>query len=156
MLYTLFAPAIAVMSRLRFVVKLSLVGVLFLAPIIALVYFLDDKIETDVSFAKVERAGVQQITPARQLAQAIQGYRRTSQLMLEGDSKAQNALDQIAASIDASIEDLRKLNAASKGTVRTAGILTKILSAWKEVKQSPPQTPETRETRDPKQDRVAA
>jgi methyl-accepting chemotaxis protein len=145
MLHTLFAPAIAVMSRLRFVVKLGLVGVLFLAPIIALVYFLDDKIEADVTFARAERAGVQQITPARQLAQAIQGYRRTSQLMLEGDATAQDALSRIAASIDARIEELRKLNAASKGAVRSTGILTKIVNAWKEVKQSPPHTPETRE-----------
>jgi methyl-accepting chemotaxis protein len=145
MLHTLFAPAIAVMSRLRFAVKLGLVGVLFLAPIIALVYFLDDKIETDVTFAKAEKIGIQQITPARQLAQAIQGYRRTSQLMLEGDATAQGALGRIAASIDAKIEELRKLNALSKGSVRSAGVLTNILSAWKEVKQSPPKTPETRE-----------
>jgi methyl-accepting chemotaxis protein len=126
-------------------VKLGLVGVLFLAPIIALVYFLDDKIETDVSFARAERAGVQQITPARQLAQAIQGYRRTGQLMVAGDATAQETLGRIAASIDARIEELRKLNAASKGAGRSADILMKILGAWKEVKQSPPQTPGTRE-----------
>jgi methyl-accepting chemotaxis protein len=145
MLHTLFAPAIAVISRLRFAFKLSLIGALFLAPIVALVYFLNDKIGTDVSFAKAERTGVQQITPARQLAQAIQGYRRTSQLMQEGEATAQDALGRIAASVDAKLEELKKLNAASNGSQRAKAILEQMLSGWKDVRKSPAQTAETRE-----------
>jgi methyl-accepting chemotaxis protein len=142
MLHTLFAPAIALMSRLRFVLKLGLIGALFLTPIAALVHFLDRKIEADVAFTEAERIGVRQIIPARQLSQAIQAYRRTSQLMLDGDASARSALDGMAANIDAKMKELTGLNAAFSGAERSKAVLASVVNAWKEVKQSQAQTAE--------------
>jgi methyl-accepting chemotaxis protein len=140
MLHTLFAPAIALMSRLRFVLKLGLIGALFLAPIGALIHFLHQKIDADVVFAEAERVGVREIIPARRLSQAIQAYRRTSQLTLDGDASARGALEGMAASIDAKMKELIDLNAAFSGADRSKTILANVLSGWKEVKQSQAQS----------------
>ena len=62
-----FQPAMFLMSRLRFALKLGLIGALFMVPLFAVVYFLDEKIASDAGVAKTERMGIEQIEPARQL-----------------------------------------------------------------------------------------
>jgi methyl-accepting chemotaxis protein len=135
MLHTFFAPAMAIMSRLRFGLKLGLIGVLFLLPLAATVYFLNGKLHDDVAFAEAERAGLQQIVPARQLVQLVQGYRRATQLMLDGDASAKGSLPRLAADIDARFEDLRKANVASGSRPASENAYAKALAAWKSIKE---------------------
>ena len=75
MLEIIFGPAMAIMSRLRFALKLGLVGILFLVPLSGLVYYLYERLHADIQFATIEREGVQQILPGRFLVQAIQAHR---------------------------------------------------------------------------------
>ena len=58
MFNVIFGPAMALMSRLRFALKLGLVGILFLMPLSGLVYYLYGKLHSDIHFAENEREGV--------------------------------------------------------------------------------------------------
>ena len=130
----------AIMSRLRFALKLGLIGALFLVPIAVLIYFLNDKIATDVAFSRAERAGVEQLIPARTLMQSLQGYRRNSQLLLDGDKDAQSKLGDIAASVESKIEELRRLNMDSGKSERAKAGIVQIAKSWSKLRQIPPQT----------------
>ena len=139
MLHIIFRPAMAIMSRLRFVLKLGLIGLLFLVPIGVLIYFLNDKIATDVTFSRAERAGVEQLIPARNLIQSIQRYRRTSQLVQDGDKEALPKLGDIAASVETKIEELRKLNMNSGKSERASAGIAQLAKNWSELRRFPPQ-----------------
>ncbi len=134
MLSVIFLPAMYLMSRLRFVLKLALIGALFMAPLFTVLYFLHDKITSDAEAAKTERLGIEQIQPARQFLEAVQAHRRASQQYLKGDPATQEKLAGLAAAADEKIEALRKL--ASKFTVSLAeeGDLTEIAQAWNAIK----------------------
>jgi methyl-accepting chemotaxis protein len=136
MLHTIFAPAMAIMSRLRFGLKLGLIGFLFLLPLAATVYFLSGKLQEDIAFAEAERAGLQQIVPARQLVQLVQGYRRTTQLMIDGDPLAKGKLPKLALEIEARLEDLRKANTASGSRPGSESAYMKVLDTWKTIRAS--------------------
>jgi hypothetical protein len=49
MLNLIFGPAMAIMSRLRFALKLGLIGALFMVPLAAVVYFLNGEIAANIS-----------------------------------------------------------------------------------------------------------
>ena len=136
MLHLIFRPAMAIMSRLRFALKLGLIGVLFLVPIAVLIYFLNDKIAADVTLTRAERAGVEQLIPARTLIQSLQRYRRSSQLIVDGDKEAQSRLGDIAASVESNIEELRRAESE-----RAKAGIARIAKDWSELRQIPPQTP---------------
>jgi signal transduction histidine kinase len=87
MVTLLFAPAMAIMSRLRFGLKIGLVGVLFIAPLAALLANLYGKLSAEVRVAEKDRLGVRLIVPARFLAQAFQNHRAASQRALKGDAE---------------------------------------------------------------------
>ena len=67
MLQGIFAPATYLMSRLKFALKLGLIGSLFLIPLGTIVYFLNGKISADIAIAETERQGVQEIVLGRRL-----------------------------------------------------------------------------------------
>ncbi len=140
MLHIIFRPAMAIMSRLKFALKLGLIGVLFLVPIAVLIYFLNDKIATDVAFTRAERAGVEQLVPARALIQSVQRYRRNSQLVMDGDKEALSKLGDIAADVETKIEELRKLNMDIGQTERSKADIAQLAKNWSELRQFRPHT----------------
>ncbi len=101
MLNTLLAPAMAIMSRLRFALKLGAMGVLFLVPLSGLVYYLYEKLHAEIEFAETGRAGIQQILPARYLTQVLQALRGASQIALGGDAAAKEKLAGLTNAVEA-------------------------------------------------------
>ncbi len=134
MLQSLFRPATAIMSRLRFAVKLGLIGVLFLTPLAGIAYFLNDQIKGDIRFALVERHGVRQLIPARQLLQIMQIHRRISQLMAAGDQEAGKRLPAIAAKADAAFNRLRNTSASGNAPIKMVEEFLRLSNLWEEVK----------------------
>ncbi|HWJ18820.1 MAG TPA: hypothetical protein VNR65_08850, partial [Geobacterales bacterium] len=88
----IFGPAMAIMSRLRFALKLGLVGILFLVPLSGLVYYLYGTLHSDIQLAENEREGVQQILPGRYFVQTVQAHRGASQIAISGDAAAKQKL----------------------------------------------------------------
>jgi methyl-accepting chemotaxis protein len=130
------------MSRLGFALKLGLIGVLFVVPLFAVVYFFHEKISSDAAVAKTGRLGIEQIEPGRRLLEAVQSHRRESQLALAGDAAAQVKLLSLAATADEQLEALRKLASQSSVSLAEEGDLAEIAQAWIAVKKSGVQTPQ--------------
>ena len=140
MLSTIFRPAIYLMSRLRFVFKLALIGALFMAPLFTVLYFLHDKINSDTDAAKTERLGIEQIQPARQFLEAVQAHRRTSQLFLKGAPASQEKLAGLATAADEKMEALRKLASTTSVSLAEEGDLAEITQAWNAIKKATSQS----------------
>ncbi len=136
MLYLVFAPAMQLMSRLRFALKLGLIGVLFLAPIIALGYFLNEKLGDDIAFAHAERLGVEQIIPTRFLLQAIQDHRGASQLALTGDAAAKEKLTAATSAVDAKLEALSNVDRTAGPVLGTTDLFHDIEKHWADLKEN--------------------
>ncbi len=100
----------AIMGRLRFALKMGLIGVLFLVPITALVIFLYQKLAADISSTETERLGVQQVVPSRALVQLLGEHRGASMLALRGDIEAKVKLKGAASGIDEKLKALSALN----------------------------------------------
>lgn len=130
------------MSRLRFALKLGLIGVLFMVPLLVVVYFLYEKISSDADGAKTERLGIEQIEPGRLLLQAVQSHRRESQLALKGEAAAQAKLSSLTATADEQLETLRKLAFESSISLAEEGDLAEIAQAWTILKKSEAQSPQ--------------
>ncbi len=137
MLSTLFRPAMFLMSRLGFALKLGLIGVLFVVPLFAVVYFLHEKISSDVGVAKIERLGIEQIEPARRMLEAVQSHRRERQLGFAGDQAAQGRLSGLGATADENLAALRKLASQSSVSLAEEGDLAEIAQAWAALKKTP-------------------
>lgn len=134
MLQPIFYPAIMIMNRLRFTVKLGLIGVLFLAPLAGMTYFLNKQISKDINFALVERLGVRQLIPARQLQQIMQWHRRTSQLMAAGDEEARGRLPAVTANADAALNRLGEISGSGDAPIKMVDDFLRLNNLWKELK----------------------
>jgi methyl-accepting chemotaxis protein len=130
MLHALFSPAIRIMSRLRFSLKLGLIGALFLVPLAGMTYFLNEKLGADIAFAKAERLGLQQIVPARFFIQAVQDHRGASQLALSGDPKGKEKLASVAANANAKLESLSAANKTSGVELGTTALFEGVKKQW--------------------------
>ncbi len=123
----------AIMGRLRFALKLGLIGVLFMAPLSGLVYYLYGKLHADIQFAETERVGVQEILPGRYLAQALQAHRGASQIALTGDAAAREKLAVLTATVDAKLAAVEAQTAASP--LGMAGAVADIKKQWLDLKE---------------------
>jgi methyl-accepting chemotaxis protein len=135
MLSKIFRPAMFLMSRLGFALKLGLIGALFVIPFFAVVYFLHAQISSDIDAGETERAGIEQIEPARRLLEAVQTHRRESQLAFTGDAAARAKLPALAATADNELEALRKLASRSSVSLAEEGDLGEIAQAWGALKK---------------------
>ena len=136
MLQPIFHPAMTIMSRLRFAVKLGLIGVLFLVPLAGMTYFLDEQITKDIKFALVERLGIRQLIPARQLLQIMQNHRRVSQLMAAGDQEAGRRLAAITAKADAAFNRLGDISGSGDAPIKMVEEFVRLSNLWKEIKDN--------------------
>ncbi len=133
MLHTIFRPAMHVMSRLRFALKLGLIGVLFMIPLAGLVYFLDDEITTNIATAQTERLGLLEIVPARYLLEAVQTHRGMSQIALSGDQAAKEKLGAIASKIEEQLQLLNVLDETIGAPLGTTEAVTNLKKQWADL-----------------------
>ncbi len=136
MLLTMFTPAMYLMSRLRFVIKIGVIGVLFLLPLTGIAYFFYSKITKDIEFAGNERLGVRQIVSTGHFMQTMQQHRRASQLMLSGDKSARDRLPGLTAKASENIEALGKIVRSATGPAKTADEFAAIENAWAYIKNN--------------------
>ncbi len=125
----LFAPAIALMNRLKYPAKFSLIGLLLLLPLaFALNQYLN-QINKDIDFAHKEQVGLEYNEPVLRILQNIQQHAALATIFLSGQTDYQDEIDAKQAEIDLDIQAIDKVDAR----------LGKTLGAtehWKEVKDS--------------------
>ncbi len=125
-----FAPAKTIMNRLRFALKLGLIGALFLAPLGGLVFFLYGKLAAEIRFAETERLGVQHMVPVRLLMQAILERRTASSSARSGDAAAKEMLGEFTREIDMKFNSLKTPSEALNSRVQI------IISEWQDLKSN--------------------
>jgi methyl-accepting chemotaxis protein len=69
MITRIFLPAVALMNRLRYPMKMALIGILFLVPLGIVANYFEGEINTGISFAQKERKGVAYEIPLCHLLQ---------------------------------------------------------------------------------------
>ena len=120
----LFAPAVAVMNRLRYASKFSLVAALFVAPLCLVLYYFLHEINAVISFANNEREGVAYLKP---IMETLRHEVEARQALAKGaDTKP------VETKIEA---DLKSVDELSKPTVPfdAAKDYKKVHDAWSKV-----------------------
>ena len=123
-----------IMNRLRFALKLGLVGVLFLAPLGGLVYFVYGTLAAEIRFAETERLGVQHMIPVRFLIQAILEHRTASSSARNGDAAAKEKLAELTEGVDKKFEALRTLSERADNRFHDKDALRTIINDWQDIK----------------------
>jgi methyl-accepting chemotaxis protein len=134
MFNALFAPAIIIMNRLRFALKLGVIGALFLAPLGGMVIFLYGKLAAEIQLAETERLGVQYMIPVRFLIEAVLERRTASSAARNGDAAANEKLVETTAELDKKFEALKTLGEAAGKTFHLKDALQDIISEWQDLK----------------------
>mgnify|MGYP002713064517 CR=1 FL=1 len=83
---SLFGPAIALMNRLRFRAKFTVVLVVVMIPAVALSYLVVSNIRKTNGLIAQERRGIEEIAPLRQLVEHIAQHRGMTNAYLKGDA----------------------------------------------------------------------
>jgi methyl-accepting chemotaxis protein len=136
MLHALFAPATAIMSRLRFGLKLGLVGLLFLIPLTALVVFLYGKLNEEIRVTESERLGARQIVAGRMLVRQLSDHRGASSRLLSGDQSIKAQLATEASEADNALKQLGVLDATIGVELNTRASFAKISREWADLKSN--------------------
>ena len=134
MLNALLAPAMAIMSRLRFGLKIGLIGLLFLAPLTALLAYLYGKLHTEIQYSETERLGVQQIVPGRYLLKELQDHRGTSVLALSGDPAAKERLSAIQSRLEDRLQVMSVIDETYGTTLKTREAFADLKKQWNDLK----------------------
>lgn len=124
----------AIMSRLRFALKIGLVAALFVIPAAALLYHLYEEVDVKVRYSESELLGVQYIMPARALTRSLQDHRTASQLAISGDPMAKAQLDPIADDVDRNLGLLREINSKTGARLNTSSAFINITNLWADIK----------------------
>ncbi|MBI5929535.1 MAG: response regulator [Chloroflexi bacterium] len=129
-----FAPAIALMNRLKYPAKFLLIGLLLLLPLaIALNQYLR-QINKDIDFADKEQVGLEYNEPVMQLLQNIQQHAALASMYLSGRTDFQDEIDAKEAEIDANIREVDKIEARLGKTLGTTENWTEVKDTWSRLK----------------------
>jgi methyl-accepting chemotaxis protein len=136
MFQVMFSPAVAIMSRLRFALKIGLVGALFLALIAGLSIFINGKLSSEIQAIETERLGVPLMAPALRLALAVQTHRGRSALASSGDHAAKVKLPELASSVDEKLNGLILANKQFGASIEISDTLEPIIKQWFDIKSN--------------------
>ncbi len=98
MITRMFQPAIALMNRLRYPMKMALIGILFLVPLAIVANYFEREIDSGITFAQKEREGVAYEIPlSHLLQQAIIASTAASSSTPVNTSDANSAVSEVDA-----------------------------------------------------------
>ncbi len=136
MFQAIFGPAIAIMSRLRFALKIGLVGALFLALIAGLGISINGKLSAEIQTAETERLGAPLVSPALRLALAVQTHRGRSALAASGDRAAKEKLPELASGVDEKLNGLSLANKQYGAPIGLSDALEPLMKQWLEIQSN--------------------
>ena len=123
----LLAPATFLMSRLRYPAKFTLIGLLFLTPLVLVMYFFQHEINTNIDFARNERDGVAYDLPVTQLLHDTLLHQQLAHTFSVDKSASESDLRTVEAKIS---EDIKTVDALDT----RLGVSLKTSADWKKLK----------------------
>ncbi len=136
MLNIFLAPATAVMSRLRFGLKLGLIGLLFLTPLTALVVYVYAKLNAEIQVSELERLGARQIAAARPFVEEIINHRGVAIAALNGDQAARAQLPAEDRKVDERLAVMTSLDSTIGVTLNNREQFSTISKRWLDLKSN--------------------
>lgn len=132
--YFFLSPGQRFLEKLRFGQKFLLVGVIFLVPIMALLWASYQRLSVDIAFTEKERTGLQAILPARLFLQTVQAQRGRAQLVLAGKENAGVAFAEAQKKADAAYEIFVAADAEHSLALQSAPAMNVIKAKWLEAR----------------------
>jgi methyl-accepting chemotaxis protein len=123
----LFLPVIALMNRLKYIQKFSLIGTIIVIPIGILIYFLNSEVNQGIDFASKERQGISYLIPVKNLTRDIQEHRVLANMYANGDTTAKEKMLTRETKIEEDIKEIDRVN-------QILGIPLKASDKWNELK----------------------
>lgn len=127
---TLFAPAIALMDRLRFPRKFSLLGLVVVINVGILLYSLLGALNESVDYTQREISGLKSLMPVLKLVQAAQQHRGLALAVINGAADLEEK--RLARQKEASTA-LGHAASAIPASVRATGAWKQIVANWENV-----------------------
>ncbi|MEP7215018.1 MAG: HAMP domain-containing protein [Anaerolineaceae bacterium] len=124
-------------SDLRIANKLGVLVLVLCIPIAALVFVQYQSRQADISRADSETDGINYISSVVTLMSEVQNHRALMQRVLNGDGASQAALNQSATDADAALEALRKQDAGTHNSFKTAGLVASVSEQWQTLRAAP-------------------
>ncbi|MEW6646678.1 MAG: methyl-accepting chemotaxis protein [Pseudomonadota bacterium] len=140
-----FKPGIGLLNRLRYPHKFLLIGIIFLAPLVVMGYFLIDEVNQRIRFMEQERLGIEYIAQLRKPIADIQQHRGMSAAFLNGDTSFRERMAQRQAAIDAHFATLRSVDGRLGSALKSGDKLATLERQWNTLKgevttYTPPQS----------------
>ena len=130
---TVFAPAAALMSRLKFPQRFSLITVLFLLPLVIALLMLLSRLNADIAFTRSEMQGTAYLRSTHTLLRHAINDWLLSRNALRGLGTGDEALAQNAAAIESDLASLAALDRQYGSALSTTEPLAAVQDTWRSM-----------------------
>ena len=131
-------PAVFIMNRLSYPLKFTLIGALFLLPLLVLGYFFQREINTNIAFGTDERKGITYSRPLLQVADVALRHQQAVNLWRLGVSASQDEITKAQSEMDKAIQEVDGANARYGADLKATPDWGKLKTAWQDVKSKAP------------------
>jgi signal transduction histidine kinase/CheY-like chemotaxis protein len=131
---SLFAPAIALMNRLKYPQKFLLVGLMLVLPLIVVMRAYLLKVNDDINFSAKEQLGLQFDPPLVAFLQLLQQHEALSVAVLNGEDSFKDQLVSNETAVDKAILAVDDADKRVGATLKASDPWAKIKQRWPDVK----------------------
>ena len=132
---SVFGPAIALMNRLKFTIKMLLTVVTFTIPLAVAIALLVNENNKWMHFSEKERQGIEYISPLAKLLQAVPQHRGMAAALLNGDAAFKDKLAALEARIGEAIQAIDAVDRSYGGDFGTHAKWESIKGKWQTLQQ---------------------
>jgi serine phosphatase RsbU (regulator of sigma subunit) len=133
-----FAPAIALMNRLTYPQKFLLISILFILPLILVMYLLLTELSMQREFSQKELYGTTYLRPLRQVLEAIPQSRLAVSRLAVGEI-TQQELVQHQARVAQSLAEVARVDQRLSRELHTGAHLHALRASWQQLPAMPDQ-----------------
>src|SRR5262245_10912558 len=128
-----FAPAIALMNRLKYPQKFLLISLLFILPLVLVMYLLLTELSMQREFSQKELSGTTYLRPLRQVLEDISQSRLAAYRLALEEMTPQDLVQQ-QARVDQSLEEVGRVDQHLSRVLHTTERLQSLRTSWQQLK----------------------
>ena len=129
-----FALSTAIMGKMRFTTKFTVIFVIVLTPLLYLSYNMVHILTEEINFLESEVKGVTYLQAARNPLQHIQQHRGMTAAYLNGASQFKDRIMSKRRDVDKFLASLQQTENELGETLKTKGTTSKLISQWESIK----------------------
>lgn len=106
----LFSAGVSLMNRLSYPQKFAVISVLPVLLFTVIVFLMTSKINAEIDVIQKERAGLEYMSPLRELLENTQKYRGLSNAYMNGNTAVKDELESVFSQININIQEVDRVN----------------------------------------------